>query len=103
MKTQNEGKKMLHLQKKQVMDKYQELLADDLRVRRRKIRDAILQNGADACLLATGINIFYAAGCVYNGYYYLPAEGDPLHFVKRPAGLNLEQVIYIRKPEQLAE
>ena len=58
---------------------------------------------ADGCLLSVEVNLFYTTGRIYNGYFYLPAEGEPLFFVRRPNGLSGEGVEYIRKPEQMAE
>jgi Xaa-Pro aminopeptidase len=40
-------------------------------------------------------------GKIYSGYYYLPVEGNPIHFVKRPLDVSLDNTIYIRKPEQI--
>lgn len=65
------------------------------------IQKTMHETGADGCLLSMGVNIFYTTGVMYNGYFYLPAEGDPLFFVKRPNGLDGKQTIYIRKPEQI--
>ena len=44
-------------------------------------------------------------GCksVLHNRTYLPAEGAPWFFVKRPNGLAGDHVEYIRKPEQMAE
>ena len=66
-----------------------------------RIQKAMIETGADSCLLSMGVNIFYTTGVMYNGYFYLPSEGKPLFFVKRPNGLDGEQTIYIRKPEQI--
>ena len=59
--------------------------------------------GADACISTIYVNLFYLTDSIYNGYFYLPAEGEPILFVKRPTGLKGENVHYIRKPEQLPE
>lgn len=59
------------------------------------------ENEMDACLLANGVNIFYTTGRMYNGYFYLPVEGEPCFFVKRPGGYSGERVRYIRKPEEI--
>lgn len=67
------------------------------------MQQAMDAQGADGCLLAGDVNLFYAAGRVFNGYFYLPAEGEPRFFVKRPNGLESERVEYIRKPEQMPE
>jgi Xaa-Pro aminopeptidase len=61
------------------------------------------RKSADACLIGGNVNLFYVADRVYSGYFYLPAKGNPLFFVKRPVGLKGENVFYIRKPEQIAE
>ena len=58
---------------------------------------------ADGCLLTVDVNLYYTTGRIYSGYFYLPAEGAPWFFVKRPNGLAGDHVEYIRKPEQMAE
>lgn len=85
------------------MINYQQALSVDLKIRQQRLQKEMQVMGADACLLSTGVNVFYMTGCIYNGYFYLPAEGDPIHFVKRPADIILENVIPIRKPEQIRE
>lgn len=82
---------------------YSKELREDLINRKNKLQSAVQTAGADACILSTGVNIFYLTGTIYNGYYYLPAEGSPIHFVKRPEGISFENTIYIRKPEQIVE
>lgn len=82
---------------------YQEALAADLKIRLQRVQNAIQANGNDACVLATGVNIFYITGRVYNGYCFIPAEGKPIHFVKRPQDIDFENTIFIRKPEQIIE
>lgn len=57
---------------------------------------------ADGCLLSVDANLYYVTGRIYNGYLYLPSEGNPWFFVRHPDGLSGEQVEYIRKPEQIA-
>lgn len=61
------------------------------------------EKGYDACLLTMGVNLFYVSGQIVNGYFYLPVNGDPLFFVKRPNGLSGEGVYYVRKPEQIID
>ncbi|OJX89805.1 MAG: peptidase M24 [Paludibacter sp. 47-17] len=67
------------------------------------LQQAMAASGADACISTVYVNVFYLTDTIYNGYFYLPAEGSPLLFVKRPAGLNGDGVHYIRKPEQIVE
>ena len=75
----------------------------ELSHRWKAIQKEMTRKGADGCLLADNVNLFYVADRVYSGYFYLPKEGNPLFFVKRPIGLDGENVFYIRKPEQIAE
>jgi Xaa-Pro dipeptidase len=75
----------------------------ELSHRWKAIQKEMTRKGADGCLLADNVNLFYVADRVYSGYFYLPEEGNPLFFVKRPIGLEGENVFYIRKPEQIAE
>ncbi|MCD8042636.1 MAG: Xaa-Pro peptidase family protein [Tannerellaceae bacterium] len=78
-------------------------LAADLQLKWDRMQQAMQQTGADGCLLTVDVNIYYTTGRIYSGYFYLPAEGTPWFFVKRPNGLAGDQVVYIRKPEQLPE
>lgn len=73
----------------------------DYHIKWRRLQEAMQKNEADGCLVASGINLFYLTGVFYSGYFYLPVEGEPWFFVKRPNGLNGDRLIYIRKPEQL--
>ena len=81
----------------------QQELMNDLKCRWGRMQQAMQQMDADGCLLATDVNLYYMTGQIYNGYFYLPAEGSPRFFVKRPNGLEGDGVFYIRKPEQLPE
>lgn len=78
-------------------------MTQELSLRLAKIREQLIISGVDACLLSTTVNILYANGSIFSGYYYIPAEGQPLRFVKRPVGLEGDNIRYIRKPEQLPE
>lgn len=82
---------------------YQEELTKDLEIRRRRLQAAMKAMDVEACVLSTSVNVFYMTGMVYNGYYYLPSEGKPIHFVKRPEGVSFDNTVYIRKPEQIVE
>lgn len=78
-------------------------LLPELQLRWSKLQTAVQAAGADALLISTNVNLYYASGRVFMGYIYLPATGKPHFFVRRPVGLNGENVLYIRKPEQIAE
>lgn len=81
----------------------QKELINDLKLKWNRLQQAMRQINADGCLLAVDVNLYYTTGRIYSGYFYLPAEGAPWFFVKRPNGLDGDQVEYIRKPEQMAE
>lgn len=78
-------------------------LFNDLQARRKQLQAEMQKDGVDACILTTGVNVFYVAGCIYNGYFYLPAEGEAYHFLKRTTEAALQNAIYVRKPEQIIE
>lgn len=75
----------------------------ELSNRWKAIQDEMKKQGADGCLIAGNVNLFYVADRVYSGYFYLPVEGEPLFLVKRPIGIDGGNVYYIRKPEQIVE
>jgi Xaa-Pro aminopeptidase len=78
-------------------------LIKDLFFRQQKVQSALSEAGYEGMLLTVDINIFYLTGIVFNGYYYLPADDEPLFFIKRPAGLKGERIFSINKPEQIPD
>lgn len=78
-------------------------LKHDLQTKWDRMQQAMCKMNADGCLLSVDVNLYYTTGRIFSGYFYLPVEGAPWFFVKRPNGLEEDQVIYIRKPEQMAE
>ena len=77
----------------------QKELTGDLKLKWDRIQQAMRKINADGCLLTVDVNLYYTTGRIYSGYFYLPAEGAPWFFVKRPNGLAGDHVEYIRKPE----
>ena len=75
----------------------------ELSIRWRKIQEKMKEENIEVSLISTNTNLLYVLGCIISGYVYLPQEGDPLVFVKRPVDLEGENVFYIRKVEQIAE
>lgn len=82
---------------------YQEELTKDLDIRLAKLQTAMQSGNYDACIVSAPVNVFYLTGVIYNGYCYIPAEGKPLHFLKRTEDFKFENIIPIRKPEQISE
>ncbi|RHJ81492.1 Xaa-Pro peptidase family protein [Parabacteroides sp. AM08-6] len=81
----------------------QKELINDLQLKWSRMQQAMQKINADGCLLSVDVNLYYTTGLIYSGYFYLPAEGEPWFFIKRPNGLKGKNVEYIRKPEQMAE
>lgn len=81
----------------------QKELQSDLKTKWDRIQRSMKQENADGCLLSVDVNLYYTTGRVYSGYFYLPVEGEPWYFVKRPSGIENDRVKYIYKPEQLPE
>ena len=78
-------------------------LVKDLFLRQQRVQKALCEAGVDGILLTMDVNLYYMTGLVFMGYYYLPADGEPVFFVKRPDGLSGERIFSIRKPEQISE
>ena len=64
----------------------QKELTGDLKLKWDRIQQAMRKINADGCLLTVDVNLYYTTGRIYSGYFYLPAEGAPWFFVKRPNG-----------------
>ena len=75
----------------------------ELEIRKNKIISALKNVGADACLLSTSVNIYYASNRIIIGYVYIDINGNIVHLVRRPNNVTGENVFFIRKVEQLAE
>ncbi|MDO5665237.1 MAG: Xaa-Pro peptidase family protein [Bacteroidia bacterium] len=79
------------------------LIKEEVNQRLAKLQQIIIQSEADACIISTPVNQFYLLNFIFDGYIFVRSEGKPLLFVKRPNGVEGENVIYIRKPEQIPD
>ena len=59
------------------------------------------REGMDAVLVSDNANLLALCGRVYAGYAWIPAEGEPVWFVRRPVELGGDNVVYIHKPENI--
>lgn len=77
----------------------------ELELRRRwtALQDEMKLCGADGCLITVNVNLFYLTDQIYNGYFYLPENGEPIHFIKRSGDFSGNNIISVRKPEQLPD
>ncbi len=68
------------------------------------LKDAMRSAGVNTIVLCENTNLFYLTGRVFCGYSIYNIDTDKLYFfVKRPVTFNGENIIQIRKPEQIAE
>jgi len=79
-----------------------ELIAD-LKSRWSLLQTRMGQTRAEGLLVGTNVNLLYLSGRIFMGFVYIPAEGAPWFFVRRPCGLTGQNVVEIRKPEQIPE
>jgi len=66
-----------------------------------KLQQALIAMQAEACLITSPVNQYWLTGFIFDGYILVYAEGEPLLFVRRPTGLSGENIVGIRKPEQI--
>ena len=76
---------------------------EEKETRIQQIQQYIAHQKVDACIISSPVNLYYLNGFIFDGYMYILPDKDPLLFVKRPVGLERDNVEYIRKPEQLPE
>ncbi|MBR5331811.1 MAG: aminopeptidase P family protein [Muribaculaceae bacterium] len=67
------------------------------------IQQLLINQNINAALVSDNANKFYLSGRVFNGYVFIPAQGDAIFFVRRPVELTGENVVYINKPENIAD
>ncbi|MDR2233625.1 MAG: Xaa-Pro peptidase family protein [Tannerella sp.] len=75
----------------------------DLAERNKNVQAALGELNVDGCLLSVDVQLYYLTGRVFNGYYYLPAEGTPVCFVKRPNTLFGKNIVPIQKAENMTD
>ncbi|MGL6180239.1 MAG: M24 family metallopeptidase [Tannerellaceae bacterium] len=78
-------------------------IPQDFHIKWSRIQAIMQRNNFDACILTIGVNLYYTTGVMFNGYFYLPQQGEPIFFVKRPDAWEDKRVALIRKPEQITE
>lgn len=75
----------------------------EIDIRISNIQSLLVKSKIDAIILNNNANLFYTAGYIFNGYVFIPQNGNAIYFVRRPVGLNADNIIYINKPEQIVE
>lgn len=74
---------------------------DELQRRLLKVRSQMDKSGIAAVLICDNANLYYLTGRVFAGYVWIPLKGEPVYFVKRPVEMEGDNVVSIRKPEQI--
>lgn len=75
---------------------------EEQQMRLDRIRTQMAADNLSAILISDNANKYYVTGRVYAGYVYIPLEGPVIYFVRRPVELKGDNVVYIRKPEEIA-
>lgn len=79
-------------------------IVNELRERWGRIYQLISLEGVKSMIVALPANLFYTSSRVFSGYvYFVEGQSEPVFFVKRPVGLEGDNVVYIRKPEDIIE
>ncbi len=77
--------------------------AEEINLRINRIKNLMTEAMLDGILLSTNANIYYTAGRVFDGFVYIPADGDAQYLIRRPNDLTGQGAAKIRKPEQIME
>lgn len=81
---------------------YSKVIAEDLQSRWSRIFEMLNGSGCDALFISSTANIIHSSSRVFSGYIvFIAGESAPRFFVKRPVGLEGDNVTYIRKPEDI--
>ncbi len=78
----------------------------ELNDRFRSLQSLLRQQRIDAALLVQNSDLFYFTGSIQQGIYYLPADGEPVYFVRKDFGRarmesGLKQVLPLPSIRQL--
>jgi Xaa-Pro aminopeptidase len=70
-----------------------------------KVQHAIRQNDIDGLFIVQRVDLFYFSGTAQNGYIYIPAQGQPMLFIKQyfPRAAIESSVADIVKIESIKE
>ncbi|MCM1076039.1 MAG: Xaa-Pro peptidase family protein [Bacteroides sp.] len=84
-------------------DKLMLISAEEFGLRLDKIRSQMAEQEIPALLISDNANKYYITGRVYAGFVYIPLDGPVIFFIRRPVEMKGDGVVYIRKPEEIAE
>lgn len=78
-------------------------LKEDLAIRVARLQQLLSAAEAEGMLISSNTALYYTTGQVFRGYVYIPADGDAKWLVIRPTDISADNVLFIRKPEQIFE
>lgn len=73
----------------------------ELSLRWQRVQKIMEESGVEALIVSDNTSLCYLAGQIFAGAIYITLGRDPLFFVRRPVGLEGDDVVYIRKVEQI--
>ncbi len=85
------------------MEQLRQIPQTESNLRLSKIKGQLVAEGISAALITNNANKYYICGRIFNGYVYLPTDGEPIYFVRRPVELEGTNVVYINKPEAIVD
>lgn len=71
----------------------------EVKLRLRRLSDALSSAGIDAALVAVPVNLFYLTGTIFNGSLYLDAKGRAYAFARYVQPIDGVECVVARKPE----
>lgn len=76
-------------------------LEQDLLPRRERVAELLREQGADAMLVTTNVNLFYLTGRIPDGYFYMTAQGLCVLFLRRPLSWEGRTIVPIKHPGEI--
>lgn len=68
------------------------------------IKTLLNKQNINSAIISDNANKYYICGRVFNGYIYISSDSNEktIFFIRRPVELTGENVVYIRKPEDIS-
>lgn len=64
---------------------------DERYARRKRLQQRMAAQGIDGVIVTQNVDLYYFAGSMQTGYLFIPAEGEPVYFVRRSVTRALEE------------
>lgn len=80
--------------------------AAEIESRKQRIQERLRNNHIEALLVVQRVDLFYFSGTAQSGWLFIPAQGEPVLFVKRylpraRAESPLENIVEVRSITEL--